>query len=144
MHSKSKGFTLIEVMIAGSIIAILASIAYSSYSSSVNKSRRSDALDALSTAAAMQERHFLQNNQYSEDETLIGGNTSKEGYYSILAEFKLGGVACTGATGSCYSLTATAQGAQASDTTCANLRLDSLGRKYAKNSGGTDTTDICW
>ena len=60
----TKGFTLVELMIAVAIVGILASIAYPSYQDSVRKSRRADAKGALLGFANAMERHFTENNSY--------------------------------------------------------------------------------
>jgi len=51
------GFTLIELMIAVAVVAVLAAIALPSYQSSVRKGRRSEAFAALSNVQQLQERH---------------------------------------------------------------------------------------
>ena len=60
----TKGFTLIELMIAVAIVGILAGIAYPSYQDSVRKSRRADAKGALLGFANAMERYFTENNSY--------------------------------------------------------------------------------
>ncbi|MCW8196105.1 prepilin-type N-terminal cleavage/methylation domain-containing protein [Proteobacteria bacterium 005FR1] len=50
------GFTLIELMIAVAVIAILSSIAYSSYNAQTTKARRTDAQSALMGLAQAMER----------------------------------------------------------------------------------------
>lgn len=140
-HQRKAGFSLIELLIVVAIVAILASVAYGSYQNSIEKSRRSDAKDALARAAALQEKHYLQFKQYSNDMDDIGGNASREGNYQISSAFAFGLDGCD--DGQCYTLTATAQGAQADDTTCSTFTLDSLGRK-ASSDGVNDTTEVCW
>ncbi|TVR66963.1 MAG: prepilin-type N-terminal cleavage/methylation domain-containing protein [Candidatus Competibacteraceae bacterium] len=58
---KSRGFTLIELMIVVAIVAILAAIAYPSYQEQVRKSRRADAQAVLLEAAQWMERRFTEN-----------------------------------------------------------------------------------
>ena len=60
----TKGFTLIELMIAVAIVGILAGIAYPSYQDSVRESRRADAKGALLGFANSMERYFTENNTY--------------------------------------------------------------------------------
>jgi type IV pilus assembly protein PilE len=61
---KSLGFTLIEVLIAVAIVAILAAIAYPSYQSSLIKGRRADAQMALQGLAQAMERHMTTTGSY--------------------------------------------------------------------------------
>lgn len=141
-----KGFTLIEVMVVAAIIAILAAIAYPSYQDSVRKSRRTEAKEALLNAAALQERRFLQFNEYTATIADIGGANTENGYYTLDAfdnRFSRG--ACDPA-GSCFTVTATATGVQAADTRCMRFEVDNLGirRSFNAATGGTETTDQCW
>jgi type IV pilus assembly protein PilE len=64
------GFTLIEVMIVVTIVAILAAIAYPSYLESVRKSRRAEARAQLMEAAQFMQRFYSQNDSFSQT---IGG-----------------------------------------------------------------------
>lgn len=139
----SRGFTLIELMIAVAIIAIIAAVAFPSYQESVQKTRRADAKAALEAAAAMQERHFTENNTYSESVNDLGGTggvlQSSERFYNITV---VGGCK-SGAYVGCFDLTATATGVQLKDTDCKTFTLDETGTRAAKNSGGTINSN-CW
>ena len=53
---RNAGFTLVEVMIAVTILAILSMIAYPSFMQSVRKSKRTDAQTALTRATNNLER----------------------------------------------------------------------------------------
>lgn len=142
-NTRSRGFTLIEIMITVAIVAILASVAYASYTDSVQRSRRTDGQEALNRAAALQERWYIQNNQYSANMASLGGATSLEGNYALSAvNNSSSGTSCD--SGACYTITATAQNAQAADTDCATLTIDNLGRKRSLSSASVDTSDICW
>ena len=128
------GFSLIELMIVVAIVGILAAVGYPAYTDYVRESRRADAHASLSTMAANQERYFSDNNTYVTNLTTLGytGTASNEGFYTMSA------AACAGNTiAQCVNLTATATGAQLTDTDCATLTLDSTGAK-----GGTSAD--CW
>lgn len=61
---KQWGFTLIELMVAVAIVAILANIAIPSYQEHIRKSRRSDAKADLLELAQFMERNFTVTNTY--------------------------------------------------------------------------------
>ena len=60
----ARGFTLIELMIAVAIIALLAAIAYPSYQDSIWKAKRAEAKAAIFKALQAEERFYTQNNTY--------------------------------------------------------------------------------
>lgn len=130
------GLTLIELLVVMAIVAILAVIAIPSYSLSIEKSRRADGKAALAGAVALQERQYSLTNQYSDDISILGGAASSEGYYSLSVAYTSFSGACA-ADKDCYTLTATAIGAQTSDTRCATLTVNSLGQK-------TPSGNFCW
>ena len=123
---RTKGFTLIELMIVVAIIAIIASIAYPSYQESVRKSRRSDAFSSLARMADLQERFYLQNRSYTNNMAVLGGATSPEGFYNL---------SVSAADANTYTLQADAIGAQVSDANCLTITLSSAGIK---------TPAACW
>lgn len=120
---KLKGFTLIEVMIVVIIIGILAAIAYPSYIDYITKSARSEGVAAVMRVANLQEQYYLDNRAYATNMTELGFTTSpfltEHGHYSV---------ASSGTN--LFTITATAQGAQASrDSTCATITMTSTGEK---------------
>lgn len=136
---KKRGFTLIELMIALAIVAILAAIAYPSYRRSVMKSRRSDAEVALRQTAQQLERCYTNFGTYDSSSCPVSDgskDTSPEGYYQVNVT----------ATATTYQLTAapTTKGAQNKDTECAKFTLDQTGSKTASDNSGGDTTNTCW
>ena len=106
--NKSKGFTLLEVLIVLVILAVLAGLAVPAYTSAVEKSRKEEALQSLGAVRSSQQRYFAGRNEYSSnfagldfDPTLaVTGNTA---HYTYALS---GG----GASSSTYTATATRNG----------------------------------
>ena len=127
----SRGFTLIEIMIAVAIVAILAGIALPSYQEYVRNSRRVDGQNSLQQLMLAQEKIRSNNDKYTTALGDLGvSGTSADGHYTI---------AITSADGTGYVATATATGDQAKDTTCATMTLTlTNGVNLAK------TPAACW
>lgn len=139
---KNQGFSLIELMVAVAIVAILAGVAYPGYKEQVSKGRRSDAQAVLAEASQFMERWYSQKNRYGSaastsvvvETALLPSNlrkTPRDGgttYYQISVE----------TTDTSYTLKATAKGSMASDK-CGNFSLTHTGEKKVS----TNATD-CW
>ena len=63
---KSKGFSLIELLIVVMILGIISAIAYPSYTQYVTRTNRADAMGALMTAASAMERRRASSFVYGE------------------------------------------------------------------------------
>jgi len=63
-HSRSQGFTLIELMIVVAIVAILTTIAYPNYRDYVIRGQLVDATQGLAAVRANMERYFQDNRTY--------------------------------------------------------------------------------
>lgn len=66
------GFTLIELMIAVAIIAILAAVALPAYTEYVQRSRISEATNELSTLRVRLEQYYQDNRNYGSTGTACG------------------------------------------------------------------------
>lgn len=131
---RERGFTLIQLMIAVVVVAILAAIAFPSYQRYVLRSHRVEAQAVLSEAAARQERYYSQNNAYASTAAALNmtSNVNALQYYSL---------AISNVTATAYTLTATAKGSQAKDGQCLTLSLDQAG---TRSNTGTGTGTTCW
>lgn len=126
---RQTGFTLIEVMIAVAVVAILAAIAYPSYSRYVERARVTDGQAAVMEIAAQMERCYTVTADYSGCRTSLGYNaavSSEDGHYNV-----------TVATPNASTFTITANADDANQVACAQLTLDQTGNRGPDN-------DDCW
>lgn len=149
---KSRGFTLVEMLIVVLIIGLLAGIAFPGYQRYVLQAGRADGKAKLMEIMQAQERYYSQHQTYVV--ALNGSATANPptglGYAATPVpsderRYNIAAAACGAAAGltiaSCVRLTATRAGAQANDTECGNLTLDSRGARGISGSGSVDT---CW
>jgi len=156
---KQQGFTLIEMVVAVAIVAILASIAWAAYETQSAKGRRSDAAVALTNGRQALISFRSDNGAYPADAATAlaelrnyrptAANTPpidcKDGRgYQIPAA---GVISCQGT----YNITVTAADANSftltatpsiiADDECTTMTLDNLG---TRGSTGTGPLDRCW
>lgn len=129
---QTRGFTLIELMIAVAILAIIMAIAYPSYQNQVRKSHRGDVQAEMMTLAHNLERCFTRTNAYNTC-GIAGGQSESERYNFQLDPH----------TASAYTITAVpqAKGGQNKDK-CASLSLDHRGVR-GTSATGLSASD-CW
>ncbi|HEY1898539.1 MAG TPA: type IV pilin protein [Steroidobacteraceae bacterium] len=151
-RSRIGGFSLIELMIVVTIIAILGAIAVPMYNSSVRKSRRTEAKTALLDLAAREERYFGTQNIYSNSPIALqyvasGGAAawpvSIGSYYSISSVTVSPATATQPAT-YVLQITPSAGSSQLQDTACQTFQLDQTGARTSTDNGGADSTATCW
>ena len=140
-QTKTRGFTLIEVMIVVVIISLLAGLALSSYGSYIRKARRADAKADLLEIAQLLERNRTESNRFHQDAagnavnlTTIGITQSPQqgqAFYNLT----LASAANT------YTITATPAGSQQKDTQCGTLTLNQAG---VRTESGSGTVADCW
>ncbi len=151
---RHKGFTLVELMIAVAIVAVLAAIAFPSYQESVRKTRRVDAQGMMMELVQRMERFYAENRCYSNADNLaITGicdgaavavpaalaQSPKDGatkYYNL----SLPAVAATTFT---INATPIAGSAHANDK-CGTLTLNQDRDKGISGAHAGVTADDCW
>lgn len=80
------GFTLIEVMMAVAILAVLAAIAIPNYSQYVVRSKLTDAANTLADVRVKMEQHYQDNRNYGSTGTNCGFTMPVSQYFSITCE----------------------------------------------------------
>jgi len=155
-QNRSRGFTLVEMMIVVGIVAILVTIAFPMYQEQVRKSRRAEAKAALVQLSMMLERVYTENNAYT-----VGGKdaclkdapgctepifTNKspidgaEAYYVLDLD-----VVDRSGTNDGYQIEAEPQPAGGQDEDqCGTLTLNDLGQKGVTGADAGVTADMCW
>lgn len=133
------GFTLIELMIALSVVAILAAIAYPTYTDSVRKARRAQAKADLVVLAQRAERFYSLNNSYAGFWATVGTTDRKSprdgtAYYTLART-------PDDSSPTQFTLTATPQSTQTADRGCGVLSIDQAG---TRSISGTLEKSRCW
>ena len=130
VENKSKGFTLIELMIVVAIIGILASIAMPMYSKYVQRSKAAEATTALSEWRNRVERFFQDNRTY----TGVCAATAPTGikYFTMTCA----------ETALTYTLTATGQAAQGMNGFV--FTIDQNNTKTTTAYPGSTVPVACW
>jgi type IV pilus assembly protein PilE len=128
------GFTLIELMIAVAIIAILAAIAYANYRSYVISSRRTAGATCLLERAQFMERYYTANLTYVGAPNPPACEPETAQFYAVSYT--------SDPTAKSYILQAVPQGSQQEDTECGTLTLNAQGGR-GESGSATDISD-CW
>lgn len=145
MAHRTRGFTLIELMITVTVIAILSMIAYPSYQEYIRRSNRAAAKAALLENAQFLERNFTEVHRYHQNGAgnavvLPIAATPREGggaqHYALSLDN-----AATSATTFRLLAAPVAGGPMASDP-CGTFTLNQLGQKGV--TGATRSAAECW
>ena len=151
LYRRSRGFTLIELMIVVAVVAILAAIALPAYFDSVRKGRRSEAISKVTEIQQAQERWRANCANYVTSAASLVAATSNTacagglGVTATSASYAYAASAVAGASSAvAYSVTATATGNQIRDTRCTSLTVAASGGQFTYTSTGTGSANECW
>jgi len=140
------GFTLVELLVAVLVVAILLTLTLPSYQQQLRNTRRSLAGAALLEAMMRQEQYFVEHKHYAGTLMDLGypgepyaidgaGNSLPENAPDRIYLIHLA------TSESAFTLFATPQFDQAADNLCGILSLDSQGSKRAAGEGSARQ---CW
>ena len=152
----SAGFTLIELIVAVTIVGLLTVIAVPAYRSYVLRSNRAVAKAVLVDMAAREETYFVDRKTYgalsvlglntylNRDSSTSATQTSNSIYKLTVGALISTSCPATGLTSSVtsggYTVAATPVGTQVNDTSCVSLCLTSTGIRLASAGTAAD----CW
>ena len=147
-RNRTRGFTLLEVMIVVVIVGVLAAIALPAYQSQVRKSNRSAAQQFMQDVALREQQIMMDQRGYvpvtdtsyfgnkpSDSNSGVGlaAPSSTTGKYTFVVTRD------NTTTPPSYTITATAVGSQDKDASLNKMSLDHLGQRKTYTSGGTVT-----
>jgi type IV pilus assembly protein PilE len=128
--TRNKGFTLIELMIAIAILALLISVALPGYQDFAREARRSDARHLLYMNASRLQRCFTLEGIYNG--SCVTRPVSDEGHYLLNSTI--------GATSFTLTAVPAADSAQTEDLECTSFVVTNTGFRTATGT----TADDCW
>lgn len=127
----TKGFSLIELVVAMLIFSLLAAIAYPNYVHYITRARRSEGQAALLNCTNHMERYFIVHHRY-QGATMTNLSPTSNGWYHLEVTVDKNDYVCS----------AIPQKAQAkNDKGCGVLTLDQHGQQGIK---GNEDVQHCW
>lgn len=141
-HRRRGGFTLLELMIVLTVMAVLAAIAITSYSRYGFRARRTDGQKLLMAIANAEERYYALHNVYADLATIgystTATATSESKYYTASVAVST----VNSLAGQAYTATATPDPANSQKRdTCGALTLTDTG---VKGPSGITKNGSCW
>ena len=140
MIKHMRGITLVELMIVILVLSIIIVVGYPNYREFAARAKRNEARAALLQIATNQERHYLNNNTYTDDLSNLGlANTTTNNIVTETGSYR---VRITNANASTYTATATYLLGGNEASKCSVFQIDATGTKSSLDGGGAATD--CW
>lgn len=133
MLSKSKAFSLIELLVVLSIITILTTLSVMSYQAYVLKSYRSEVVALILYLANKQEQYYANWGYYSDNFSALGSDA-----LVLVPRYKL--TLAVSQQGHGYEIVAQATGAQIKDGECLRLTFNHVGQR----NNNDHKSQRCW
>ncbi|GGW52939.1 type IV pilin protein [Alishewanella tabrizica] len=133
---KSKGITLVELMVAVAVIGILASIAYPSYQNYVLRANRAAATACLMELAQLMERNYMQSMSYNSNGSVLPATQCQQ---ELTARYTFAIAAISART---FTLSAAPTSLQSDG--CNTLTLNQAGQKGARGVTTAAAVQACW
>lgn len=141
-RNASRGFTLIETMVALAVTGVLSSVALPSFEGQVQKARRADVLVSMMQVQMAEERWRSNNASYGSLAEVGAPAASASGYYALQV---------TAADADGFVVMANAVGVQSRDLNCRHLQFSVVGSNVTQASGPdanvanpTEPNRKCW
>lgn len=138
MSGKSKGFSLIELMIVVVIIGVLGGIAYPNFVNYLKRTHRGEIAELLTESAQTLERHYSRAGSYANTTTPYVVTTADpvgNAYYSMAVNRQ----AAT------FTLTATPiAGTMMAGDVCGSFQIDNTGNRTNPSATSGTTVATCW
>lgn len=138
---QQRGFNLMELMVAVTIIGIIVAVALPSYNSHMLNTRRTAVTACMMEMAQFMERIYTTSMDYSKDNTNADTVLPNSSCRNDLAPFYTLTLDPSPTT---FILVASPIGPQLKDTNCATLTLDQAGTRTAANSSAVSKVRECW
>ena len=144
--SKQSGVSLIELLIAIVLVAIIAASAYPTYTQFIVRAKRTAGKSMLLQVADRQQQYFMDNKRYANSLTTLGYQENPfmvggDGDYVAMGDIdRVYMITMVTPTTTTFTISALPQMIMASkDTSCATLFLLNTGQKGSSGGG-----DRCW